>query len=151
VNPRPEQLLGKVGFLFQNPQRQLFEETVFAEAGFSLKKLRLPQEQISDRVMEALSLCQIDHLAHRSPLTLSFGEQHRVALASVLAPQPEVLLLDEPFSGLDFMQRQRLLSILSELRERFDTTVVIVSHDHLCDPLWADRILTMEQGRIGEG
>jgi energy-coupling factor transport system ATP-binding protein len=111
----------------------------------------LPQGQISDRVMEALSLCQIDLLAHRSPLTLSFGEQHRVALASVLAIQPEVLLLDEPFSGLDFMQRQRILCILSELRERFDTTVIIVSHDHLCDPLWADRILTMEQGSIGEG
>ena len=151
ANPRPEQLLGKVGFLFQNPQRQLFEETVFAEVGFSLKKLRFPQKQISDRVMETLSLCQIDHLAYRSPLTLSFGEQHRVALASVLAIQPEVLLLDEPFSGLDFMQRQRILCILSELRERFDTTVITVSHDHLCDPLWADRILTMEQGSIGEG
>ena len=59
--------------------------------------------------MEALCLCGADHLAARSPLTLSFGEQHRVTLASVLAPQPELLLLDEPFAGLDFSQRYQIL------------------------------------------
>ncbi len=100
--PRPEQLLGKVGYLFQNPQRQIFEETVFAEVAFSLKRQHIQSGQIDRRVMEVLSLCAVDHLADRSPLTLSFGEQHRVALASVLAPRPDVLLLDEPFSGLDF-------------------------------------------------
>jgi energy-coupling factor transporter ATP-binding protein EcfA2 len=96
-----------------------------------------------------LSLCAADHLVRRSPLTLSFGEQHRVALASVLAPRPDVLLLDEPFSGLDFAQRHKLLSILTELRSRFSTTVIIASHDPLPDPRWADRIINMEKGSHG--
>ena len=148
AGPRPEQLLGKVGFLFQNPQRQLFEDTVFAEVSFSLKRMHCDAEEVRQRVMEALSLCSADHLVSRSPLTLSFGEQHRVALASVLAPQPELLLLDEPFAGLDFPQRYKILGILSALRERCGTTVVIVSHDQLPDPRWADRVLILEHGAI---
>ena len=147
--PRPEQLLGKVGFLFQNPQRQIFEETVFAEVAFSLKRQQMQSGHIDSRVKEVLSLCAADHLVRRSPLTLSFGEQHRVALASVLAPRPDVLLLDEPFSGLDFAQRHKLLSILAELRSRFSTTVIIASHDPLPDPRWADRIIHMENGSHG--
>ena len=71
-----------------------------------------------------------------------------MTLASVLAPQPELLLLDEPFAGLDFAQRYRILDILSELRARCGTTVVIVSHDRLPDPHWADRILILEHGAI---
>jgi energy-coupling factor transport system ATP-binding protein len=148
AGPRPEQLLGKVGFLFQNPQRQLFEESVFAEVCFSLKRMQCEPEEARQRVMKALRLCGVDHLASRSPLTLSFGEQHRVTLASVLAPQPELLLLDEPFAGLDFAQRHKILSILSELRSRCGTTVVIVSHDQLPDPRWADRMLVLENGTI---
>ena len=148
AGPRPEQLLGKVGFLFQNPQRQIFEDSVFAEVCFSLKRLGCEPEEARQRVMDALRLCGADHLAARSPLTLSFGEQHRVTLASVLAPQPELLLLDEPFAGLDFSQRYKILSILSELRARCGTTVVIVSHDQLPDPHWADRMLVLENGTI---
>ena len=147
--PRPEQLLGKVGYLFQNPQRQIFEETVFAEVAFSLKRQHMRSGQIHSRVMEVLSLCAADHLVDRSPLTLSFGEQHRVALASVLAPRPDVLLLDEPFSGIDFAQRHKLLGILAELRSRFNTTVIIASHDPLPDPHWADCIIHMENGTHG--
>ena len=148
AGPRPEQLLGKVGFLFQNPQRQLFEESVFAEVYFSLKRMQCEPEEARRRVMQALHRCGVEHLASRSPLTPSFGEQHRVTLASVLAPQPELLLLDEPFAGLDFAQRYRILDILAELRARCGTTVVIVSHDQLPDPRWADRMLILENGTI---
>jgi energy-coupling factor transporter ATP-binding protein EcfA2 len=84
----------------------------------------------------------------RLPLTLSFGEQHRVALASVIAPNPKLLLLDEPFAGLDPAQRLRLLKILSSIRADRGTAVVIASHDPLPDPDWADRTLVMENGRI---
>jgi energy-coupling factor transport system ATP-binding protein len=142
--PGPANLLGKVGFLFQNPQRQLFENTVQEEVAFSLKRRRLPEKDIRRLVGEALAVCEADHLAERVPLSLSFGEQHRVALASVLAPQPEVLLLDEPFSGLDLDQRHRLLKILAELRDNYYTTVLIASHDRLPAPCWADRIVCLE-------
>jgi ABC-type sulfate/molybdate transport systems ATPase subunit len=82
------------------------------------------------------------------PLSLSFGEQHRVALASVLAPSPRVLLLDEPFSGLDIAQRLRLLRILASLHERHGTAIVVASHDPVTDPDWPDRVVTLQEGRL---
>ena len=145
---RPEALLGKVGFMFQNPERQLFEETVYAEVGFSLKRLGLPPRVVHERILEALTLCEGDHLSARSPLTLSFGEQHRVAMASAIAPRPDVLFLDEPFAGLDFRQRRRMLGILSRLREIRATTVLIASHESLPDENWADRTLILKDGKI---
>ncbi len=145
---RPEALLGRVGFMFQNPERQLFEETVYAEVGFSVKRLGLSPRVIHDRIMEALALCEVNHLSNRSPLTLSFGEQHRVAMASTIAPRPDVLLLDEPFAGLDFRQRRRMLGILSRLREARDTTILIASHEYLPDETWADQTLVLKDGKI---
>ncbi|NVN92029.1 MAG: energy-coupling factor ABC transporter ATP-binding protein [Desulfuromonadales bacterium] len=142
-------LFGTVGFMCQNPQRQLFENTVHEEIAFSLKRLRLPEDEVQRHVMAALEICEASHLVHKLPLSLSFGEQHRVALASVLAPRPKILLLDEPFSGLDPAQRGRLLWILSELGEQYGTTVVIASHDPLPEPGWPDRVLTIENGRLG--
>lgn len=137
-------LVGTVGYLFQNPQRQLFENTVHEEVAFSLKRLRLGDQEVRRLVEKALVACEAEQLSHRLPLSLSFGEQHRVALASVLAPQPRLLLLDEPFSGLDLGQRYRLLKILADLRDAFGTTVLIASHDPLPDPCWADRTVSLE-------
>lgn len=149
-NPQPEELPGKVGVLFQNPARQLFGETVQEEVAFTLKRLGLERSEWEPRVAEALEICRISHLVERAPLTLSFGEQHRVALATVLAPRPELLLLDEPFAGLDFPQRLALLGILGELPRRLGATVVIVSHDELPDSRWADRSLILSGGVLGE-
>jgi energy-coupling factor transporter ATP-binding protein EcfA2 len=114
--PALDRLLGKMGFLFQNPERQLFEDTVRDEVGFSLKRMGLSAGDIKTRVAEALEIFHVAHLKDHSPLTLSFGEQHRVALASVMAPRPEILMLDEPFAGLDFARRRDILKILSRLR-----------------------------------
>jgi energy-coupling factor transporter ATP-binding protein EcfA2 len=147
-SPKAGDLLGKVALLFQNPQRQLFEDTVHEEVAFTLKRLQLPEEEIELRVLSALTVCEALHLKERLPLTLSFGEQHRVALASVIAPNPELILLDEPFAGLDPTQRLRLLKILAQLREERGTTIVIASHDPLPDMEWADRVITMQSGSI---
>jgi energy-coupling factor transport system ATP-binding protein len=92
----------------------------------------------------------VEHLSDRSPFTLSYGEQHRVTLASIIVLQPEVLLLDEPFSGLDFAQRHRLLRVLENHGERHLCTVMIASHDPLPDPGWPDRTLSLEAGRLVE-
>jgi energy-coupling factor transporter ATP-binding protein EcfA2 len=146
--PLPDRLLGKLGFLFQNPQRQIFEDTVYEEVAFSLKRMGMSKGEVKNRVMEALTFCDVSDLSDRPPLTLSFGEQHRVELASVIAPRPEVLLLDEPFAGLDFVQRHRILQILSELNQRYGTAVLIASHDLLPQPHWADRILNLKGGEI---
>ncbi|MHC1697293.1 MAG: ABC transporter ATP-binding protein [Geobacteraceae bacterium] len=146
--PQAGELLGTVALLFQNPQRQLFEDTVRDEVAFTLKRLKLPVNEIERRVESALTLSEALHLEDRLPLTLSFGEQHRVALASVIAPEPKLLLLDEPFAGLDPLQRLRLLIILGRLRHEKGTAIVIASHDPLPDPDWADRVITMQIGRI---
>jgi energy-coupling factor transport system ATP-binding protein len=149
--PRPELLPGKVGVLFQNPLRQLFAESVAEEVAFTLCRLGVPRGERQARVAETLQLCGIAHLADRAPLSLSFGEQHRVALAAVLAPRPGLLLLDEPFAGLDFSLRHGLLTILAAMPARFGTTVLIASHDELPDPSWADRTLLLDGGTLVHG
>jgi energy-coupling factor transport system ATP-binding protein len=150
ANPGPQHLPGKVGVLFQNPSRQLFAESVHEEVAFTLRRMGVSRRDTERVVAEALRLCGIGHLAERTPLTLSFGEQHRVALAAVLAPGPELLLLDEPFAGLDFPQRLALLAILAEMPGRYGTTVVIASHDELPDQSWADRTLKLSGGQLDE-
>jgi energy-coupling factor transport system ATP-binding protein len=150
ANPRPEQMPGKVGVLFQNPSRQLFAESVSEEVAFTVIRMGSSRQETERIVAEALSLCGIGHLAERTPLTLSFGEQHRVALAAIIAPHPGVLLLDEPFAGLDFPQRLALLDILAKMPDKYGTTIVIASHDELPDRNWADRTLTLHGGRLDE-
>lgn len=148
TSPTAGDLLGRVALLFQNPQRQLFEDTVYEGVAFTLKRLQLSEEEIDRRVLSALTVCEALHLKERLPLTLSFGEQHRVALASVIAPEPELLLLDEPFAGLDPTQRLRLLTILGQIRDERKSAIVIASHDPLPDREWADRVVTMQNGCI---
>ena len=146
--PSPGKLLGQMGLLFQNPERQLFEDTVQGEVAFSLKRMRLSGREIRARVEEALDIFEVGHLADRSPLTLSFGEQHRVTLASVIAPRPDILMLDEPFAGLDFGRRRNILKILSHLCQTFGTTVVIASHEPFPYNDWADDTLFLTDGRF---
>jgi energy-coupling factor transporter ATP-binding protein EcfA2 len=148
--PSPENMPGNVGFLFQNPTRQLFAESVRDEVAFTLGRVGFDRPETGRVVEETLAFCGIGHLAERAPLTLSFGEQHRVALAAVIAPRPPVLLLDEPFAGLDIPQRLALLAILAKMPERYGTTVLIASHDELPDARWADRTLQLDGGILGE-
>jgi energy-coupling factor transport system ATP-binding protein len=146
--PRPESLRGKVGLLLQNPVRQLFEETVYGEVAFALKRQGLSPEEMEERTIDALSLCDVVHLRKRSPLTLSYGEKHRVTLASMIALRPGVLLLDEPFSGLDFAFRYKMLDILRDCGRRYGCAVAITSHDPMIDPSWADSSYTLQNGRL---
>ncbi|MDD2391178.1 MAG: ATP-binding cassette domain-containing protein [Desulfobacterales bacterium] len=147
--PRPHQLPGKVGLLMQNPHRQLFEDTVFDEVAFTLKRSgRLPFLQIRDQVIRTLEFCDVGHLADRSPLTLSFGEQHRVALASVIVSEPQVLLLDEPFSGLDIARRIRMVNLINRLCRDRDIAVVMASHNRLYDKCRVDQRLVLNAGQL---
>jgi len=147
-SPRPHLLAGKAALLLQNPQKQIFEDTVFDEAAFSLKRSGLSAERIRERVMWALEFCEVRHLADRSPMMLSFGEQHRVALASVIAAEPRLLLLDEPFSGLDLDQRRRLLTLLRQLCRDRKVSIVMASHNPGSDMGCADRRLVLADGKI---
>ena len=150
TSPKPEQLRWKVSLLLQNPTRQLFEDTVYHEVSFSLRMQGMPADKVYERTKEALTICDALHLKERSVFAISYGEQHRVTLASAIAVCPEILLLDEPFSGLDFGQRHRLLNALETFRQRHACAILITSHDPLPDAGWADRSFVLKNGKVNE-
>jgi energy-coupling factor transport system ATP-binding protein len=145
--PDPYRLRGRLGCLFQNPQKQLFENTVREEVAFPLKRFGLSGGDAALRVEETLEACGIAHLAALSPHKLSYGQKHLVALASVLAPRPELLLLDDPLAGLDAKFSQMVMELLSRRSAEEDMALVWTSHDPGAWPGWADQVLHLHGGR----
>lgn len=140
----------KVGLVFQYPEDQLFEETVFADIAFGPKNLGLKADAIKEdvmRSMEDIGLSFEDY-QERSPHELSGGEKRKVAIASVLAMNPDVLILDEPTAGLDPKSKEDLLSLLFQIKEKRGLSVFFVSHD--MDDIYAvsDYVLVMANGRL---
>ncbi|AMP21354.1 hypothetical protein AZF37_09510 [endosymbiont 'TC1' of Trimyema compressum] len=145
-----KELRRKVGLVFQYPEDQLFEETVFADIAFGPKNLGLTEAEVKKDValsMEDIGLSYEDY-QNRSPHELSGGEKRKVAIASVLAMNPDILILDEPTAGLDPRSKSDLLSLLFEIKEKRGLTVFFVSHD--MDDIFevADYLLVMENGRL---
>jgi energy-coupling factor transport system ATP-binding protein len=142
-----------VGFVFQNPDHQLFSETVEEEIAFALKNFGYDEATIEKQVTWALNLLSLEEYRKISPFMLSGGERKRVALASVLAWDPEILILDEPTIGQDHEQKEKLRQFILQLQSQ-GKTVVIVTHDvefvAECNP----RVILMKEGKIvadGEG
>jgi energy-coupling factor transport system ATP-binding protein len=134
---------GGVGLLFQSPERNLFERTVREEIGFVLRRAGLRGPDLDHRLDDVLARCELTAQADRSPLRLSFGEQHRVALASVIAPEHELLLLDEPFAGLDADARRGLLALLVREQARTGCAIVLASHDAAPLDRFVDRTVAL--------
>jgi len=138
----------KVGLLFQYPEYQLFEESVEKDIAFGPKKMGLEPEEVERRVTASLSLVGLDEtFRQRSPFELSGGQKRRVALAGVIAMDPEILVLDEPAAGLDPVGRREVLSYAKVLKEQ-GKTVIIVSHNMDEAARYADRILVLKDGRM---
>ena len=143
-------LRDRVGLVFQYPEHQLFEETVMAEISFGLvNRGGLSEEEIRSRVHEAARLVNLDldRLAGRSPFTLSGGEQRKVAIASIISMEPDILIFDEPTQGLDSRSRTEALRHVKELNAR-GKTIIIISHDLEEVIRVADRIIILERGKI---
>ncbi len=136
-----------VGFLFQNPEHQLFRNTVEKEVGYTLDILGSGEG--SKRVQKILGLFDLGCFSDRSPQSLSTGEKQRLALASSLVSNPRVMVLDEPMTYLDFNGKKRLVSYLSELKKQ-GRTIVVVSHQPRYYDSLADRILLLDNGRLIE-
>ena len=117
-----------VGLVFQNPDHQLFSETVFEEVAFSMRNLGYPEETIRKRVKFILETLDLGAYAEASPFMLSGGERKRVALASVLVSDPKHIILDEPTIGQDYQQKDRLRNFIIQMNSQ-GRTVVIVTHD----------------------
>ncbi|MGE5553236.1 MAG: energy-coupling factor transporter ATPase [Betaproteobacteria bacterium] len=140
----------KVGLVFQYPEHQVFEETVFDDIAFGLRNLNVSPLEVEDRVEEAMALVGLDYVAlkDRSPLELSGGQLRRVAIAGVLAMKPRTLILDEPTAGLDPRGRDDILRRIADLRRELGLTVILVSH-HLEEiaPL-VDRLVVLDRGKV---
>jgi energy-coupling factor transport system ATP-binding protein len=140
----------KIGLSFQYPENQLFEETIFKEIAFGPKNLGLKGNNLIENVKKAMKMVDLDYSNYkeRSPFNLSGGEMRRVAIASILAIDPEVIILDEPTASLDPQTRNKLLNLIKDLFRCYNKTIVLVSHNMEVIAELAQRIIVMEKGRI---
>ena len=140
----------RIGLVFQYPEYQLFEETVAKDIAFGPKNQKLDATEIDRRVRKAMENVHLDYdkYAQMSPFELSGGQMRRAAIAGVLAMEPDVLILDEPTAGLDPRGRDRILSMLQDLRDREHKTILMVSHSMEDMARLADRLLVFADGKL---
>lgn len=139
----------KVGLVFQYPEYQIFEETVYKDIAFGCRNMGLDDSEIKRRVTEtAQNIGLPEELLERSPFELSGGQKRRVAIAGVMAMNPRVLILDEPAAGLDPAGRDRIFDCIKAYHRKTGTTVLIVSHSMEDIASFADRILVMNKSRV---
>jgi energy-coupling factor transport system ATP-binding protein len=143
------ELRSHVGLVFQYPEHQLFETTIFDDVSFGPKNQGLSKDEAGLRAFEALkSVGMPEELYYQSPFDLSGGQKRRVAIAGVLAMKPEVLILDEPTAGLDPAGRDEILDLVARMHRERNITVILVSHSMEDVAKYVDRIIVMNQGSV---
>ena len=144
-----KELRSKVGLVFQYPEHQLFEPTVFADVCFGPKNLGLSRKESELRAFSALRGVGLpEEYWYRSPFELSGGQKRRAAIAGVLAMKPEVLILDEPTAGLDPLGRDEILNQIASMHRELNMTILLVSHSMEDVAEYVNRIIVMNQGSI---
>lgn len=140
----------KVGLVFQYPEYQLFEETVYKDIAFGPMNLGIGEVEIDERVYNAINQVGLDYdsIKDKSPFELSGGQKRRVAIAGVIAMKPEVLILDEPTAGLDPRGRKDIMDMLKRLHVQENITIILVSHNMGDVAHYADKIIVMEKGKV---
>jgi len=139
----------KVGLVFQYPEYQLFEETVYKDIAFGLKNYKISEEEADSKIRDAIRLVGLDEsVLDSSPFDLSGGQKRRVALAGVVAMEPEILILDEPAAGLDPLGRERIFGEIKNLHREKNITIILVSHSMEDIARFADRIVVMHEGCV---
>lgn len=139
----------KVGLVFQYPEHQLFEETIYKDVSFGPMNLGLSDDEIMARVKRAMKVVGLDFERYKdvSPFDLSGGQKRRVAIAGVLAMEPEVLILDEPTAGLDPRGRDEILNEIKKLHDEYKMTIILVSHSMEDVAKLVDRLIVMYKGK----
>ena len=145
-----KQLRFDVGMVFQYPEYQLFEDTVAKDIAFGPKNMKLDKDEIDRRVRKSLELVGLpyDDFAERSPFELSGGEKRRVAIAGVIAMEPKILVLDEPFAGLDPEGVREITELILKLKREICPTIITVTHDMDSASILADRVVALCGGKI---
>lgn len=146
---KPSDIRQKIGLVFQYPENQLFEETVYKDVAFAPQNMGLSKEEIEKRVKTALEFVGLDEsFYNRSPFELSGGQKRRVAIAGILAMKPEVLIFDEPTAGLDPLTKNFILENIQKINREFGTTIILISHsmEDICT--FANRVAIMYKGKL---
>ncbi|MCP8309686.1 MAG: ATP-binding cassette domain-containing protein [archaeon] len=143
-----DQIRQKVGFVFQDPDDQLFARTVGQDIAFGPINLGLLSEEIKDRVKWALEVMGLKGFENKSPQNLSQGQKKRAAIAGILAMKPEIIVLDEPMANIDPMTASKLLKLLIQLNQDLGLTVIIATHDVDLVPLFADKVYILNKGKV---
>ena len=140
----------KIGLVFQYPEYQLFEETIEKDIAFGPKNMGLSEEEVTERVKEAMEIVGLDYEAKKdkSPFEISGGQKRRVAIAGILAMKPDILILDEPTAGLDPKGRDELFFQIKNLYEKNNITIVLISHSMEDVAKLVNRIIIMKNGHI---
>ena len=146
------ELATKIGYVFQNPFTQIsgVKETVFEEVAYGLENFGVPVEEIVERVEAIMKLTHIDSLAEKNPLELSGGQMQRVALASVLVLEPDILIIDEPTSQLDPQGTESVFEIIKMMKDK-KKTIILVEHKIDLIAEYADEVLVLKGGRLIAG
>ena len=138
-----------VGLCFQYPEYQIFEDTVYKEIAFGPKQMGLDEQEIDRRIRQSASFVGIsDGLMNKSPFDLSGGQKRRVAIASIIAMEPKVLILDEPCAGLDPRGREMILKLIQDYQHQMGNTVILVSHSMEDVAKICKKVLVMNKGRL---
>lgn len=149
-NPKEiRKIRSKVGLVFQYPEYQLFEETVFSDIAFGPKNMGIDDKELENEVKEICEIVGVKpEYFEKSPFDLSGGEKRRVAIAGVMAMKPQVIVFDEPTAGLDPKGRENVMEIIRNYREAYGATVIIISHSMEDMATLADRVLVMNKGSL---
>lgn len=148
-NEKINYLRQKVGLVFQFPEYQLFEETILKDIMFGPKNFKSTEAEAIEKAKRAASVVGIDEtLYDQSPFRISGGQMRRVAVAGILAMEPEILVLDEPTRGLDPKGRKDLMAIFEEIHEKEDKTIVMITHDMDLVAAYAKRVIVLDNGRL---
>ncbi len=138
-----------VGLCFQYPEHQIFEETIFKEIAFGPKQMELDENEIRNRVYESMNFVGLDrNMENKSPFDLSGGQKRRVAIASIIAMKPQVLILDEPCAGLDPKGRNVILNLVKNYQNKSGNTVLFVSHSMEDVAKIADKVLVFNDSKV---
>ena len=140
--------IGKeIGYVFQNPDHQIFTETVFDEVAFSPRLRGVTEAEIKERVTESLHAVGLDGMEKADPFTLLKGDRQRVAVASVLSARPRVIILDEPTTGLDYAGQRRMMDLVKQLNEN-GHTIIIITHTMWVASEYAHKTAVLDNGKI---
>lgn len=146
-NEEPNTLAEQIGYVFQNPDNQIFSTSVYKEMEYGLKALKLSEEEMSKRIHEIAKLLDIEKVLEEHPFSLGKGERQRVAVASILVLKPKILVVDEPTTGQDWDGIQNMMKLIDELHAN-GTTIVMITHDMDVVATHANRVIVMAKGSM---